>query len=152
MNIEKPVSVSAENRLIDRLADTAASARREVLAGFLREQLGQAIGIDAIEIGPEDKLMDLGVDSLRAVEIKLLLESELDIALSSSLLFDYPTLEGLVDFLLEEAGVLVEPPRGASTLPMMSAAQISDDVSEERLAELLSAELADLGIRTVGLD
>jgi hypothetical protein len=83
---------------------------------------------------------------LTAVEVKLHLETELGIALGSSLLFDYPTLEGLVGYLLKEAGFgdqpVVEP--AARTNTPAEPLDVLTNLSEEQLAELLAAELADL--------
>ena len=72
------------------------------MAEFLSAALTSMLGIGPSECGMRDNFMDLGMNSLKAVEFKLLLEEELDLALGSSLLFDYPNLESLVDFLLQE--------------------------------------------------
>ena len=53
-------------------------------------------------IKPRQRLFDLGIDSLTAVELKNRLQSGLDILLGATLVFDYPTVEALVDHLLEE--------------------------------------------------
>nr|AEH26492.1 oxidoreductase [uncultured Acidobacteria bacterium A3] len=139
----------AGGRFVDRLSAAPAPLRRALLTNFLREQLGNAIGIDEAEIAADDKLMDLGIDSLRAVEMKMYLEDELGIVLGSSLLFDYPTLNGLVGCLLKELGL--PDPQGAEPASAASAASvppapasdldIPDGLSEQELAALLEDEL-----------
>ncbi len=99
---------------------------------YLQEQLGARLGLEPHELGPRDNLMDLGVDSLKAMELKVLLETELELELSSSLAFDQPNLEALTGFLLEAAGLLSSPPQE----PVAP--------SEEPLEEQLAARLRDL--------
>ncbi|MCC5670510.1 acyl carrier protein [Nostoc sp. CHAB 5784] len=43
------------------------------------------------------------MDSLMAVELKNRLESTLSCSLPATLVFDYPTIEALVDYLLKDA-------------------------------------------------
>jgi acyl carrier protein len=145
MSIEHVDNASGEGRFIDRLTSAPARLRRELLTAFVREQLAYATEIDKAEIAPDDKLMDLGINSLTAVEVKLFLEAELGIALGSSLLFDYPTLEGLVGYLLNEAGFCDQQvvQKAARTDTPAEPSDVPNSLSEEQLAELLAAELAD---------
>jgi acyl carrier protein len=95
-------------RLIHRLRAAAEQRRPRLLMEFLQEQLGARLGLVPAELGPRDNLMDLGMDSLKAIELKTLLETELELELSSSLAFDQPNLEFLTGFLLETAGLTAE--------------------------------------------
>jgi len=144
MSTEDFGNAAAAGRFIDRLTGAPALQRRELLTDFLRDQLGYAVEIDKMEIALDDRLMDLGIDSLKAVEVKLYLEEELGIELGSSLLFDYPTLEGLVGFLLKEAGLAGHPAAeaGAGRETPADRVDVPVDLSEEQLADLLEAELA----------
>jgi acyl carrier protein len=131
------------DQFVDRLASAPRRMRRSLLTDFLREQLAYAIGVEKADIAADDRLMDLGVDSLRAVEVKLYLEEQLGVTLSSSLLFDYPTLDALAPFLLDAVGLgettRSEPPP-ARTAP---DAILADDLPADRIAELLASELAE---------
>jgi hypothetical protein len=100
--------------------------------------------------------MDLGVSSMKAVELKMAFERELELSLSSSILFDCPTVESLTAFLLEQ----IDPgqgrtPRGkepepvvasASSIPLGAVAEgrPSLDGAARSVAELLAEELEDL--------
>ena len=118
--------------LVDRLRQLPDSDRPRVLRDVLRERISEALGVHASDVGDRDRLMDLGVNSMQAVELKIAFERELDTALSSSLLFDCPTVESLAAFLLEQTGLSPRPePRSAE-----------DDAT--RIAERLARELADL--------
>jgi acyl carrier protein len=127
-------------RLIDMLRQSPPTTRTEILREFLRERLSEPLGIDPSQIGVQDRLMDLGIDSLKAVELKILVESQLNVDLGSSLLFDYPTLEALTDFLLQEAGLSGQERLQASPNQL----GIPDDCSSEQIAELLAEELEGL--------
>lgn len=127
-------------QLMDQLRHSPPLARRDFLIQFLRDQFGPPLGIDLPQIGPRDNLLDLGVDSLKAIEFKSLLELQLGLQLSSSLLFDYPTLHTLAEFLLAQVGLL--PQQSLLFVPRES--QAPSDLSAEQLSELLSAELKEL--------
>jgi acyl carrier protein len=60
-------------------------------------------------IRPRQRLFDLGIDSLMAVELKNRLQSAFGIPLGATLVFDHPTVEALTDHLLEEWSVLNGP-------------------------------------------
>ena len=103
--------------------------------------------------------MDLGVNSMKAVELKLVFERELGLSLSSSLLFDCPTIESLTAFLLEQMDdTQRQPPRdrepepiaapvAGASLDTVSPGRASLDGVSRIVAELLAEELADLQAR-----
>jgi acyl carrier protein len=136
---------AASDRMIDRLRSAPARRRRELLADFLQEQLAYALGVEKGDVDRDDGLMNLGMDSLKAVEAKLYLEDELDIELESALLFDHPTIDALTSFLLG-ALALDAPPEGAGTTggTTTEAAEVLDDLSADDIARLLAAELASI--------
>jgi acyl carrier protein len=141
---------AGKERLIASLRAASPQRRARLLMDFLQEQLGPRLGMEPAEIGPRDNLMELGVDSLKAVELKGLLEQELELELNSSLAFDQPNLESLTGFLLEatrlKAPGPAAPPPPAPRAPPPAAPPSGEDpaLSEEQLAELLAAELQAL--------
>jgi len=99
------------------LPETSGPARGK---DFLREQLasvkpgealpllsahvrGAVAGIlkmpDRSEIGQRHRLFDMGMDSMMALELKKILESDTGLKLPATLVFDYPTVEDLTGFL-----------------------------------------------------
>jgi len=79
------------------------SQRRGLLVEYLRIQVAKTLGVSSPEqIELEQRLFDLGLDSLMAVELRSRLQSSLGCSLRSTLLFDYPTIEALVDYLAKE--------------------------------------------------
>lgn len=77
--------------------------RRSLLEAVLREQVARVLGLGSVEhIEPRHKLFDLGLDSLMATELKNRLEVRLECSLRPTLVFDYPTVEALIDYLAQE--------------------------------------------------
>ena len=138
----------------DRLRAATGRQRNAVLMEFLRAAIAEPLGVEPSEIEPRGQLMALGMTSLQAMELKTELESQLGIPLRSSLLFDYPTLEALVPFILERLGLAMDGARPTRTAaapaawpfppPATPATPIEPDQSADELAAMLAAELADL--------
>ena len=103
-----PKTSQAERKnLRQSLAACPESQRREMLIDYLQSETLRILGLDAGDIiDPDKPLMDLGLDSLMAVEMRNALSSAIGQNLSATLLFDYPTLESVGNFLLALIGLL----------------------------------------------
>jgi acyl carrier protein len=102
------------------LADTPAAERPRLLQGFVQQQLAKVMGVsDPDQIDPGEPLFNLGLDSLMALELMVLLEKNLGITLTESLVFEHPTIEELVRYFL---GVLFTTQVSAS--PASAAAPV----------------------------
>ena len=78
-----------------------------MLIDYLQSETLRILGLEAGDIiDPDKPLMDLGLDSLMAVEMRNALSSAIGQNLSATLLFDYPTLESVGNFLLALIGLL----------------------------------------------
>ena len=78
--------------------------RATLLTEFLRAELAQVMDFGSPDqIDPEAQLVELGIDSLIAVNLRHRLEPALECELPSTVLFDYPTIHELTAFLLSEA-------------------------------------------------
>nr|QKW94320.1 short-chain dehydrogenase/reductase SDR [Stigmatella aurantiaca] len=87
--------------LLAQLTREPAEQREATLIEFLRRQVASVVGLaaaDAVEVS--QPLLELGFDSLMAVELKNRIESSLGCTLSPALLFDHPTLRQLGRHLL----------------------------------------------------
>lgn len=128
--------------ILEQLGKALASERRSLLTDFISKQLSDFLGLAPGEpIAPNQSLIDLGIDSLRAIDFKILLESEIGCSLRTSLLFDYPTLQTLVAYLADEILVLTTPETttpvtGKANAPAISQADF-DALPAEELRELL---------------
>jgi acyl transferase domain-containing protein len=139
--------------------------RRQHLTERLTDRVAEVLRLPREEISPRARLFDLGIDSLMALEMKNRLQADLDVVLSSTLLFDYPTIHALTDFLLEEVlpaetsatgspastatadGMAARTATAAGTRPMdldAATAVAVDDLSEEEAEARLLAQLTAL--------
>lgn len=91
------------HRLRELVAAAPAPRRGSVVGDFVRSCALKVLGIDAAKpIDPATPLGELGLDSLLAVELRNTLAAALDQRLPATLLFDYPTIDALADYLLTE--------------------------------------------------
>lgn len=106
------------------------------LLRYLEGQARRVIGLPETQhIEPDQPLFDAGLDSLAAVEFRNILAAEFQRTLSSTLLFDYPTLNALHTFFA--------PKQPESPKPnVVSSLQTEvEELSEAEAEELLAAEL-----------
>ncbi|MEO8057468.1 MAG: SDR family NAD(P)-dependent oxidoreductase [Burkholderiales bacterium] len=142
--VQAAVSTATPTRgtdLRDQVASAAPGRRRPIVAAFVRERALRALGLDPSRaIDPRTPLGELGLDSLLAVELRNTLGKALGHTLPATLLFDYPTITALTDYLVDEVltpspGVL-EPaaPAAASVTLVDSIEDLSDEEVERQLA------------------
>jgi acyl carrier protein/short-subunit dehydrogenase len=124
-----------------RFAAAPAGDRRRMLGDHVRAEIAAVMGMESgAQIEARQRLFDIGIDSLMAVELRNSLHGSLAIALPSTLVFDYPTVEALVDFLaagLQVNGVPATPPAAAPVTANDDLAGASAD----ELAAMLEREL-----------
>ncbi|MFG2141099.1 phosphopantetheine-binding protein, partial [Streptomyces sp. NPDC048650] len=98
-----------------RLSGLSAAEGREVVLDAVRGQVAVVLGhAGATEIDQDRAFLDLGFDSLTAVELRNRLSALTGIRLPATLLFDHPTPAELVDLL--HARIAPEPSFGAEVL------------------------------------
>lgn len=142
--------------LVARIAAAPARVRRDHLRRHLVERVRSVLGLPSGSgIEGRRPLGELGLDSLLAVELRNVLAGDLERTLSSTLLFDHPTVDDLTDHLIALLD-LAPPPSPAeddevtlppvpSPAPVASSAgeavgaveALSDDEVARRLAERL---------------
>ncbi|WP_301124859.1 type I polyketide synthase [Streptomyces cacaoi] len=89
--------------LRERLARLSPAERRTQLSGLVRTHVAAVLGYDdPSDIGPDRKFMELGFDSLTAVELPNRLNLATGLRLSATTVFDYPTESALAGHLLDE--------------------------------------------------
>ncbi|TDL93266.1 MgcR [Okeania hirsuta] len=93
-------SSSKKSAFREQLESAAIAERQELLTNHVRSLIAKTLGwSDPQKIAMHEPFIDLGLDSLMTVELKNRLESSLETNLISTLLFDYPTLKALVEYL-----------------------------------------------------
>ncbi|MBF0465561.1 MAG: SDR family NAD(P)-dependent oxidoreductase [Nitrospirae bacterium] len=77
------------------------------ITDYIRERVSAVLGMkQPQDIGLRVRLFDAGIDSLMAIELKNRLESGFKLSLPATLVFDYPTVEALTEYICRELGIL----------------------------------------------
>ncbi len=91
-----------QDEFLSRLQAALPGERKDLLIQYVRQHLGRILRrADAGQLDRRQRLMDLGVDSLMAVELKNRLQTGLQLTarLPSTLIYDYPTIEAVAGYL-----------------------------------------------------
>lgn len=83
---------------------TTAAAPSMPLFEYVRSLMAKAVGMNEVDIDPDQNFMELGADSMTAMSMVREMEQRYNIELPATLLFEYATLNELVDFLKTEIG------------------------------------------------
>ena len=151
---EAVVAAPVVNDFRVRLAAAMAGDRMAMMCDGVRGEVMRILRLDASSPpSRQDRLMELGMDSLMAVQLRNALATmlELDRALPSTLIFDYPTIDAIATFLLERSGLSAAPStatRPASPTPVtrtnaapaLAASAIAAMSDDEIAATLLARE------------
>ena len=75
------------------------NANRPILR-WLTTQLASYLAVPATAISPMVPLAEMGVDSVHAISLVGDVELKFDIDVDPTMIFDYPTLAGIAEFIL----------------------------------------------------
>ena len=142
--LEEPAEVPG---FADILQATPPHQRKRKLMAHVQSVVAQSLKLPPSHpINIRQGFTELGMDSLIAVELKERLEADLNHTLRSTLAFNYPDIESLVDYLANDVLALEEttssstqatPSEHSSDAPQ----NLLTDLSEDELASLLDSEL-----------
>ena len=141
-----PVAAPAAAAL-DVLRAMPPQRARAMLLNWINEDAARVLGLDSKEpIDPARPLNALGLDSLMAVDLRNALGTRVGRTLPATLLFNYPTVGDLIDFLSAEvfgdAVGAAESSVPITPAPVVeTAADELEDMSEDELATLLAGKL-----------
>ncbi|WP_329101452.1 SDR family NAD(P)-dependent oxidoreductase [Micromonospora sp. NBC_01699] len=152
---ERPASDGVRERF---LAAPPGRRRRAAVEAYVCEEAARVLRLAPSRVGVGTPLRSLGFDSLMSLELRNRLEAGLHLALSATLIWNYPTIEVLVPYLADRLGVPLdapeEPPKqdesteSANHADPTSGDQTGDDdlggLSVDDLEALLAQELNDL--------
>jgi hypothetical protein len=123
------------------LEAAAPSRRHGLLRKFVRETACRVLGLTEADC-PADgaPLSEVGLDSLLAVELRNVLGRSLGMGLSATLLFDYPSIEALSEFLWNETRE-AEAPAKKQNVNAKPGARAEGSAVLAEIAELSDAEV-----------
>jgi hypothetical protein len=126
------------------LTDVPVERRAGAVAEHVRRQVLAVLGAPTgLPLRHDQGLRDVGLDSLMALELKARLEQSVGQPLPPTLVFDYPTIAAITDFLAREVLALAGADGPAEPVPAERApASDLDQLSEEEAELLLQEELA----------
>ena len=132
-----------------QLDEAVPAEREELLVDFVRRHVAHVLRLDTDHpLDARHRLMDLGIDSLMAVELRTRLTLGLGLprTLPATLVFDFPTMGSIASFLGRElvAAPATETIGPAPALPPGVAAARLAELSEEAAEELLLKKLEEL--------
>jgi SAM-dependent methyltransferase/acyl carrier protein len=125
---------------LGKLEAAIPSRRRVILQELIAGEAGQVLGIKPSQpIDPRQPLQELGLDSLMAVQFRTTLATLAGVELSPALLFNYPSVDQLVDHL----SACMATEEGASGAASQSAGSKLDidALSEDELVRLLEEQI-----------
>jgi acyl carrier protein len=94
-----PASAASGPVFAARLDAVTPAARRALLVTLVRESLGIVLKLAPDRFDDQTVLGDLGLSSLRAIELRNRLETALGMPLPATLAWNYPTVAALADYL-----------------------------------------------------
>jgi acyl transferase domain-containing protein/acyl carrier protein len=140
--------VVAPTALTQQLADIPAGERRDYILVQVQVQVANVLGFQEPQaVDVQQGFFDLGMDSLTSIELKNQLQTSLNCPLPATLLFKYPTIEKLVDYLVAEVlDIDVGESVGDSGFgeKMTIAKPAVEEISEDELEKLIDAEFEAL--------
>jgi acyl transferase domain-containing protein/NADPH:quinone reductase-like Zn-dependent oxidoreductase/NAD(P)-dependent dehydrogenase (short-subunit alcohol dehydrogenase family)/acyl carrier protein len=121
---------------LEALIALPRTERQTTINAAVRARIAVLLHFDGIEqISPHAKFLELGVDSLTAVEMKNGLESMFRISLPSSAVFDYPTIAQLASYIDEQVAPVAQAEPTAED-EIWSLKVLADEDIDAELASL----------------
>lgn len=151
------LSTPEQADILRQLAEAPLNKRRLLLLGYVQEQTCKVLGLDSVQaVGERVPLNELGLDSLMAVELRNLLGGNLKLkkALPATLVFDYPTVEAMTDYLAKELSLLepetktedhqetVSQPEGDKGI--LNTLNSLEELSDEEVDQLFAQQMQHL--------
>jgi acyl carrier protein len=139
---------TAQPPLLERLRQAPAKKRRQTLETHIRDQAIKVLGLNpSFKLDLNQGLATFGMDSLMTIELKNRLQASVGKTLSSTIVFDHPTVAALAEYL--EQNVLREQEdskeaadeakRHDQNIELIEVTELSEEEAEAMLAKELSS-------------
>ena len=133
---------SREPKLLQRILEAPPVKRHGLLLDQVKQEAFKVLALDpSYSMDPQQPLREMGLDSLMAVQLRNSLGKALERTLPATVVFDYPSIQALTDFLFGE----VFPSRGPDKLRgAMQKEGLGGGNASEELEKLTQEEIAAL--------
>ena len=98
-------TVVVQHDLVEQLKTTNITKRRKLLHDHICSAVAKVLGWQSEPIDLHKKFFELGMDSLTSLDLKNHLQKTLKCYLPINLIFEYPNVELLTDYLVQELGL-----------------------------------------------
>jgi acyl carrier protein len=126
---------------LPKLHAVAPSHWKDLIAALIEERIQLTLQLDRGQsVPPDQPLQELGLDSLLSIELRNALGLALDRTLPATLLFNYPTLNALTEYVVRELGGETPSHQAARIAPKPSHKSLLDDIealSDDEVERLL---------------
>ncbi len=134
----QPMALTSQNGAADmasQLHQTPPAQRKALLTAVVRDMLRRTLSFSGDQaLDPAEPLMNQGLDSLMAVQFRAELGQALKRSFPVSLVFNYPSVNDIVDYLLDSLAVEVPPALGSMpTAPSSHPAQVPSERDQDAL-------------------
>ncbi|MEO0867219.1 MAG: SDR family NAD(P)-dependent oxidoreductase [Cyanobacteria bacterium J06642_11] len=144
--LTKSQKSSAAQTFLKELETTPAGKQRQLLESYVCQQVCNTLGFQLKDLDQQTGFFDLGLDSLTALELKNSLQSDLGLSLPSTLVFDYPNVAALLDYLAQQ--LLTDSPTDDASAGTVLAdepeTETATELAGDELAALMDDKLADI--------
>jgi len=141
--IEGPEINGAKSNWRAKIEAAAPAERIEVIGHAVRDVVGSVLRVKAESLHAEQPLIDLGLDSLMAVEIENSLESSIGVALPPASLMRARTIGQIATLIAEHMGGSSITPSKVTAIPESPDKVDLDALSDEQIDRLLGDASAD---------
>ena len=145
-----------DHSFLRQLKLTPFNELEEVVGDFVSHHVARILRLNPDQVEDNHRLMDIGVDSLMAVELRNRLNKDLGLTegLPATLIFDYPTVKAIAQYLVQtvlnqNSEVKPQPssPKqtGTEKIDISVKQKEIESLSEQEAEARLLKKLADLG-------
>ncbi len=75
---------------------------KEDLLELIKSKMSDVVGLDIEDIDEDEKFLKMGISSIQAIKIVNALQEQFKAEINPAIMFEYETLNELVDYLIEE--------------------------------------------------
>ncbi|HEX8111164.1 MAG TPA: beta-ketoacyl reductase, partial [Kofleriaceae bacterium] len=142
---EHPVHAAADASFLRMLASLAPAERHGALEHHLRDHAARVLGLPPARIPVQEPLGNLGFDSLMTLELRNRIESSLGLKLSATVVWNYPTIAALAEYLARKLDLAPPEPADTSAPPAAAVSAFTSAVRDLTEDEAVAALAATLG-------